>query len=612
MTRSVLVLSPFASWPENAGHRRRVAQTTRLMRDAGFRVTFLLYAFEDAWAHRFDRASYDALRAQWPEIQVFHANAGVGGVPLDGVRHAIDEWWDPGLGAYLDNIFSRRRFDAFVVHNVWLSRAFTHAPKGTVRVLEIHDLFHRRAEIFTRLALRQDFFRPTIESEVEGLSRADIVSSIQPSEHDWVTSILPGRGRLVPYFDPALARHALGRRDYLAPDVVRFGILASGHSLNLHGIRGLVAALRAMPAADGARVRLVIGGAAARFVAPDPLCELMPEVASEAAFYARTDIAVAPNTEGTGFKIKVADALGLGMPLLATRHSAEGIRLAHDAAPTTQELAMRMIAIARTRPALAGLRKSAMATARRLRRDASRGGARLVTDILRLRPVLRVDLVGCTARHGILRLLLELNHAALARSLEHGRPTIHLAPEVADLLSDLMPDGVSLAATSLPERSTDPEAPAAAAFRHIARAGPASLDVLRLPSLRHEPICTRLLWARQQRRKPWRFDSRPILVVGTANPPSAWDIQNGNGSVAAELAAPVAAQSGYALIRSDQPAVLEDLAVALFASADRERISITWAAGESPASRVISWMAARCGHSFVSLGRPGSAAACTG
>ncbi|WP_198378858.1 hypothetical protein, partial [Neoroseomonas rubea] len=172
------------------------------------------------------------MRRDWPEVLVFHANAGVGGVPAQGRHHGLDEWWDPALGAFLDNLFSRRRFDGFVVHNLWLSRALLHAPPGTARVLEMHDLFHKRDAVFAALGLRADFFLPTEGAELEGLARAGLVSAIQSSERDWIHRRLPGRALLLPYADAALLRRPRRPPGYLEPGVVRFGVLASAHSLN--------------------------------------------------------------------------------------------------------------------------------------------------------------------------------------------------------------------------------------------------------------------------------------------------------------------------------------------------------------------------------------------
>ena len=47
--RRAFVLSPFATFPPDAGQRRRTLQTTRLLKEHGYAITFALYAFEEGW-----------------------------------------------------------------------------------------------------------------------------------------------------------------------------------------------------------------------------------------------------------------------------------------------------------------------------------------------------------------------------------------------------------------------------------------------------------------------------------------------------------------------------------------------------------------------------------
>jgi glycosyltransferase involved in cell wall biosynthesis len=603
MTRAVLILSPFATWPETAGHRRRTAQVTRLLRDAGWRVTFLLYAFEDAWTHRFDEAAFDTMRRDWPEVLVFHANGGVGGVPEEGRHHRLDAWWDPALGAFLDTLFSRRRFDAFVVHNLWLSRAFMHAPPGTARVLEMHDLFHRRDAVFSALGLRADFFLPTEGAELEGLARADTISAIQAGERDWIHRRLPGRALLLPYADAALLRRPRRAPGYLEPGVVRFGVLASAHSLNLHGIDALLRALRAAPAAERARARILVGGAAARFLDPTLPCERIPDVPDEAAFYARCDIALVPNAGGTGFKIKLADALALGLPVLATAHGAEGLRLpraARCAGP--EEMAARILAIARERPSHEVLCAGAARAAAALHRQARRGAARFLGALAARRPEIALDLRPFRPGAGILPLLLLCNPHALGALLQEGRPVLQVSPCVAELLRDLLPHGVALRVARADWRAVPAARAAGWGFRRLAAwaagsgalAAAARAEALSAPGFRHEPMAARLLWAHRAARRPMRLDDRPVLV---ARPSRAGDVF---GVPRATAPAPAA----WRELRVEDHRALEDLAVALVEHAGRRRVVLGWVAPAAPARVILEAVAAACGHGPPDAGEP--------
>jgi hypothetical protein len=347
-----LVVSPFASVPRDAGHRRRVHQMTRLLSENGYGVTFLLLAFEDDWAWAHDAELHGELRAIWEEVIVVHAAGHVGRPPLHGAAHHLDEWWEPALQATLANLSTRRFFDVVVVHNVWLSKAFDFVHPASVKVLETHDLFWRRADAFARIGLPPAFFVTDRESELFGIGRADIVVTIQAAEARALLDLTPKRIVNVPFYDFTLDRDADPAPAILAsPDKVSFGFLASANPFNVHGVNALLAALEREIGESFAPVEIVVGGSVGRHVRSILPVRRLGRVATEQGFYAAVDWAIAPVFEGTGFKIKTADALALLRPLLASAHAADGVALhATLVCATPAEMAARMADIALRRP----------------------------------------------------------------------------------------------------------------------------------------------------------------------------------------------------------------------------------------------------------------------
>src|SRR5260370_14041632 len=101
-----LILSPFATVPLDAGQRKRVHQTTRLLKDLGFEITFFLYAFEDGWKSSANEAWIRQMRRDWDEVIVWRANHKVGMPPANGKVHGLDEWWDTSLEVFLQQTFN--------------------------------------------------------------------------------------------------------------------------------------------------------------------------------------------------------------------------------------------------------------------------------------------------------------------------------------------------------------------------------------------------------------------------------------------------------------------------------------------------------------------------
>lgn len=441
--KSALVLSPFASWPPDVGHRRRVLQTTALLKSLGYRITFLLYAFEGGWYWRFQTEDFDRMCAQWDEVIVHAAEHSVGLPPKSGRVHQLDEWWSTSFDTLLVNLFSRRSFDVFVVHNVWLSRALSLAPAGTVKVLETHDLFHKRRAILDRYGIGHDFFEIDEGPEMFGIDRADIAIAIQDQDARELLGRTRARVASLPFYDEALEAEApaLRRADYLHPGKVTFGFLGSAHTYNLHGMQAVLRALEPRIAATFAPVDIALAGTASGVLETRLPVRRLGRVPTEAGFYAQCDIALAPTFDGTGFKIKVGDCLALGMPSLVARHSAIGTGLRGAAVvETPEDMAEAMVQIALRRPAITTLRAPVLEAREDLKGRVEFGTRNLVQLLRDARPVLAVDLSVWGPERGALALMSWLS---VARHLVGQAAVVLLLREdVRRLVEAVLPLGV--------------------------------------------------------------------------------------------------------------------------------------------------------------------------
>lgn len=441
--KSALILSPFATWPADVGHRRRTRQTTAMLKALGYRITFLLYAFEGSWYWLFQDKDFDNMAAQWDEVIVHHADHSVGLPPKHGKLHHLDEWWSPSLENHLQNLFARRNFDLIVVHNVWLSRALSLAPAGTTKVLETHDLFHKRRAILDRFGIGHDFFEIDETAELFGIDRADIAIAIQDQDARDLLGKTRARVVSLPFFDEALVEEApaLTRSGYLHPGKVTFGFLGSAHTYNVHGMQSVLDALEPRIAATFAPVDIALAGSVSDAVKTRLPVRRMGRVPTEAGFYASCDVALAATFDGTGFKIKVGDCLALGMPSLVARHSAIGTGLRGAVVvDTPAEMADLMVQIALRRPALSTLRAPILAGREELRTRVALGTANLRQLIRDTRPMLAVDLSRFGPEYGALPIISWLS---VSRHLvRHAAPVMMLREDVLRLVEPVLPLGV--------------------------------------------------------------------------------------------------------------------------------------------------------------------------
>ena len=417
---------------------------TQLLTACGYGVTFLLLAFEDEWAWNHDPDLLAEMRAAWDDVIVVHAGDHVGRPPSGGTAHQLDEWWDNTLQTTLANLATRRFFDVVVVHNVWLTKAFDFVHPGATKVLETHDLFWKRPDAFARLGLPPAFFVTDRASELFGLARADIVVTIQSAEARELLELTPRRVVNVPFYDGALHDAAdPAPAAFAHAEKVSFGFLASANPFNIHGVNALLAALEHEIGENFAPVEIVVGGMVGQHIRTSLPIKRLGRVATERGFYAGVDYAIAPVFEGTGFKIKTADALALARPLLASTHAADGTGLdASLVCESAAEMARRMagIALRRSDP---GRAQTHVRRARdRLRMQTADGEANLMRAIAIARSPLTIDLRHVSAETAPGAWLLQ-SWLGVVRVLGERRPVLLVLPQSARLrLAKLLPPGV--------------------------------------------------------------------------------------------------------------------------------------------------------------------------
>lgn len=355
MRKAALVLSPFSTFPADAGQRKRALQSTTMFRELGYDITFLFYAFEEGWRARYNSEFAAGLHQQWGEVIIFKANRRVGAKPTSNGYHKIDDWWDDELANFLANIFDHRSFDLFVVHNVWLSKALDFAPNSTLKIIEAHDVFSVRRRSFEKLEIAPEFFIPSREEEIFGANRADIVITIQELEQKWfsdhgcVADVM-----CLPYYPQVVTKFAYELTpEYVHPDKVVFGFLGSGHIFNIKGLTAFREALELEIGKTDAPVEIKLGGRVCDFFPGRGAFTCVGYIKDEGAFYEDVDFSIAPVFDGTGFKIKTADSIAFGKPILLSRHSAIGLDVDQElVVETPSELAKKCVQIALHRPSL--------------------------------------------------------------------------------------------------------------------------------------------------------------------------------------------------------------------------------------------------------------------
>ncbi len=324
----ILVLSPTPTAPTDQGNRKRIYAVCRELQRRGARIHFVFYP-QEWW---FDYLPDDLVREmgrQWDSFHLLPATRHTYTRP-EGADYKIDEWWDDSIRDYLQWLFKRNRFDAFIVNYAYMSKAFEYAPANTLKILDTHDKFTGRRKLLDDNGIAPEFFYTTEDQEAIAMNRAQLVWAIKDEERDFYRSISSTPCITMPHIEPE-NRVARVRRPEDKGRLV-IGMLGSGNAINVNNARAFVeVALPIIARREAPLVIRFVGAMCSKL--PDlegvPGVELMGPVDSTDEFYRDVDLVIVPLAFSTGLKIKAVEAFATGMPLVAMGHALEGIPTRH-------------------------------------------------------------------------------------------------------------------------------------------------------------------------------------------------------------------------------------------------------------------------------------------
>lgn len=330
MGKSCLVISPFLPRADDAGHRKRTYESCQLLADLGYELTLLHLAFEGNWYWRKQLVNQEELRGCGITSYLeFYADGFVGRRPLNGAQvHLLDEWWDSHFEAYLCNHLHRNFYDVVIIHNVWLSKAFDFFPHFTIKLIETHDLFSERSSQFEKIQATPDFYSCSEADEIFGLKRSHVAIAIKPDDAKWIEGRLSNIDVVTVSPRPVVRRERT-QSTYQSLNSVIFGFIGSAHLFNLHCLTDFLTLLKTELLRNPIAIEIVLAGNICEYINTEqfPFVKKLGYVKRVEEFYSGVDFIFSPLDYGTGLKLKVAEAIEYGVPIISTEHSAAGIAL---------------------------------------------------------------------------------------------------------------------------------------------------------------------------------------------------------------------------------------------------------------------------------------------
>ena len=320
-------MAPVPTHPSETGASARVRHMGETLVALGHEVHFL-------HLQQTLRADRTAMQAYWRErLHVFRslsAASFLGRARRKAVRLAgnafhlnlpVDCYFDGEAAAYTRDLVTDGRFEVAVLSYVFYSRLFDAMPAPVRKLLDTHDVFAGRYQLYRSRGQASEFFSTTAAGEATALARADAVLAIQEWDANHFRSLTARPvvvvGHLAPV-DPLPATPAAE-----APGILFVG---GTMGINIHGVTWLIervlpAIRRRVPAAE----LWLAGGIGGRIGQGIPGVKRLGFVEALGEVYRRASVVINPQQFGTGLSIKSVDALLHGRPLVTTASGARGL-----------------------------------------------------------------------------------------------------------------------------------------------------------------------------------------------------------------------------------------------------------------------------------------------
>lgn len=325
------MISPVPSHPPTSGNTSRILALAGELRGQGHDVWFLHSDFQPGDA--------EAMSAWWGDRYVAHRyrrpwkkhRLVLGGLPVPDRRRGwfisrgwayqtVDHYYDPSVAEAACALHETHRFDAVIVEYVFFSKVLDALPGSLRKLIDTHDVFSNRLELFRANNQSPDWFFTIRREEAKGLLRADCVLAIQEHEKRFFDGLLRARREVI-----AVGHFVEPNPLPVSGECRKILYVGSENPINLRAIRGFLANVWPLLQRRAPGLEMFVAGGVCRGLSEAHGVKLLGVMDRVEDAYRQADVVINPMPFGTGLKIKSLEALAFGKPLVTSPCGAEGL-----------------------------------------------------------------------------------------------------------------------------------------------------------------------------------------------------------------------------------------------------------------------------------------------
>jgi glycosyltransferase involved in cell wall biosynthesis len=327
--RKILLVAPVPTHPSTTGASARVRRMGESLLSMGHEVHFL-HLQQPIWA------SDAAMRLYWKDR--FHAFRGLSLASCIGrgrrkllrvtaktfhLNLPVDSYFDSACARYVRELLVRHTYDVVIVSYVFYSRLFESVPEPVLKLIDTHDVFSDRYQLYKEHGQAGEFFSTAREQEGKALDRADGVLAIQEWDATHFRSLTGKPVAVVGHLAPPAA--GAGPRG-AGPEARAMLFVGGPMGINVHGVTWFIDQVLPLVRRQVPEAELwLVGGICDRVGEGMPGVRRLGFVGRLDDLYRRVAAVINPQRFGTGLSIKSVDALAHGAPLVTTASGARGL-----------------------------------------------------------------------------------------------------------------------------------------------------------------------------------------------------------------------------------------------------------------------------------------------
>lgn len=324
--RRALVFSPVPTHPTTHGNRARVVSMIDFLQSLGFEVQVVVLLRED-WDEPAMRLAYGECLHLIPYARPLRRETALWAWARRarqifdstlGYAYGGDDWYDDSADMVLKRLDNEIGFDLAVVEYGFMSRALLALSSPKLKVIDTHDIFANRHQMFLKSGLVPSFYSTTPEEEKRCLLRANLILGIQPNE----------TRQLLNYGLDAITFGHMAKIDpVFESEEPEFDLLmvGSANAMNIQGLLWFGREVLPLLVSAAPRLRIAIAGGICGAIPDFAGVKKLGVVGDLRPVYARSKLAINPVKNGTGVNIKSVEAMAFGLPLLSTKIGARGL-----------------------------------------------------------------------------------------------------------------------------------------------------------------------------------------------------------------------------------------------------------------------------------------------